>query len=142
MRQLADHVERFWANTCYAGDCIVWTGNTANGYGRFEVNGRAFQAHRYIYEVLNGPVAVRIELDHLCRNRCCVNPGHLEPVTKSTNILRGLRPIMLRQTFAAITQCPRGHEYLPENTRIQMVRGYPCRKCRQCERDRYRNSRG
>ncbi len=79
----------------------------SNGYGQkqFRENGqhRSFVAHRWVWEHLRGPIPVGMELDHLCRNRRCCNPDHLEPVTRSVNIVRGklgqrkLTPVAVRE---------------------------------------------
>ncbi|WP_402465721.1 HNH endonuclease signature motif containing protein [Isoptericola aurantiacus] len=70
-----------------SGDCIEWTGATsANGYGRIGIGGsRTAQVHRVAYEAARGPIPAGLHIDHLCRNRRCVNPDHLEPVTQSEN---------------------------------------------------------
>lgn len=88
--QGADPLFRVWRSTMYAGDCIVWTGSTnEDGYGRFKVNGKCVLVHRYVYERQYGAVANGNEVDHLCRNRCCVNYGHLEAVPHVVNVRRG-----------------------------------------------------
>jgi hypothetical protein len=71
--------------------CWVWQRcvNTRGGYGRKLVGGRWWVAHRWYYERVFGPVPEGLELDHLCRNRLCVNPEHLEAVTRQVNIQRG-----------------------------------------------------
>lgn len=72
------------------GRCWEWTGGRdGNGYGRIRVGGRQQGAHRISYELFVGPVPTGLELDHLCRLRHCVNPGHLEPVTHAENMRRG-----------------------------------------------------
>lgn len=109
-------------------DCWKWTASlNSNGYGQLwdpEV-GRARGAHRIVYEMMVGPIPDGLTLDHLCRNRTCVRPDHLEPVTNRENILRGESP---SASHAKKTHCPRGHEYTPENT-YQYARGRQCRTC-------------
>ncbi len=72
-------------------DCWLWAGPlVASGYGRFQLNDQSWMAHRVAYTLLVGPIPVGLVLDHLCRNRRCVNPKHLEPVTSKENTLRGI----------------------------------------------------
>lgn len=109
------------------GDCWLWTGpQTWNGYPKW---GDGSGAHRRIYELLVGPIPVGLDLDHLCRVRHCVNPEHLEPVTRRENLLRG-DTVPARR--AAMTHCAYGHEFTEENTR--WYRGM--RYCRACNRRR------
>ena len=81
--------ERFWSRVeKEPGPCWVWTGGSlASGYGSFRAGGAAV-AHRYAWTLLCGPIASGLQLDHLCRNRRCVNPDHLEPVTQQENLRR------------------------------------------------------
>jgi hypothetical protein len=92
--------ERFWSKVVPEPNsgCWLWIGSVGkNGYARFLADGRTRNAHRYAYSILVGEVASDLELDHLCRVRCCVNPAHLEAVTKAVNVARGLaRPPTLR----------------------------------------------
>lgn len=70
--------------------CWEWTGRqNRNGYGRIRWMGTEPVSHRLIWTLLRGPVDRRILLDHLCRNRLCCNPNHLDPVDNRTNTLRG-----------------------------------------------------
>lgn len=100
-----------------------------SGYGRV---GRNQAAHRKTYEALIGPIPPGLVLDHLCRNRACVNPAHLEPVTERDNILRGESPSarLYRQTH-----CKRGHPFDPGNT-YRAPDG--SRVCRMCQRETVR----
>lgn len=87
--------ERFWAKVQPTGFCWEWIASLKpNGYGQFSPRpGRVAYAHRYAYELLVGPIPTGADLDHLCRNRRCVNPDHLDPVDRRTNLLRS--PITL-----------------------------------------------
>lgn len=92
------------------------------------LDGRPHRAHRIAWTLLRGDIPEKLVIDHLCRNRSCVNPWHMEPVTNQENIDRGL----FRTTWAPLkTHCPQKHEYTDDNTRID-----PCghRRCRICER--------
>ena len=109
------------------GKCLVWT-NAAkswDGYGRFHPTGNPVQAHRWSYENIVGPIPEGMSIDHLCHNRACVNPEHLEPVTTAVNNARKYpRP----KPTHRVTHCPKGHEYTPENTYVNNGARY----CRQC----------
>jgi hypothetical protein len=82
-----DDEARFWSYVEKGDDCWEWTGarNRGYGYGKLRVADRFVLAHRYAYELLVGPIPEGLDLDHLCRNIICVNPGHLEPVTVAEN---------------------------------------------------------
>jgi hypothetical protein len=73
--------------------CWDWTGyKDEKGYGRIYKEGLNKYAHRYAYEHFVGPIPDNLEIDHLCRRRCCVNPEHLEAVTHRVNVARGTSP--------------------------------------------------
>ncbi len=115
-------IERFMALTRSAGDCLVWTGAKYKGYGRFHpTNDRTRIAHRWIWEQLRGPIPAGLTLDHLCRNRSCVNVQHLEPVTQNVNSKRS--PFVTSTRNARKTHCVRGHEFTADNTYINPTSG-------------------
>lgn len=120
-----------WSKVDKTDSCWNWTAALNHyGYGVVRVEKRARMAHRHIYELLVGPIPERRDLDHLCRNRRCVNPAHLEPVSRRTNLLRG-QTITARN--AAVTHCPHGHEYTAANTiTFRKKNGGESRVCRTC----------
>lgn len=127
-------MERFVAKVRVipCGGCWEWTAyKNQDGYGQFTISHHNdAPAHRWYYEQVVGPVPDKLQLDHLCRNRSCVNPNHLEPVTNRENTIRGRSPELARRRWASYTHCKHGHEYTPENTRIDTAGN---RRCRQCE---------
>jgi HNH endonuclease len=121
---------RFWSKVDTSGACWLWTGQkTRLGYGYVKWRQRSMLPHRVAYQLLVGPIPDGLELDHLCRNRLCVNPNHLEPVDHRSNILRGESPCAVN---AKKTHCIHGHELTKENTYIRT--GEPGRKCKECMR--------
>lgn len=106
--------------------CWVFTGSTTNGYGVMSYDGQRHRTHRLTYEFYNGPIPDGLVLDHLCRNRACCNPDHLEPVTHRENTLRG---VGVTAVNASKTHCPAGHPYTPENTRYGAENRRFCIKC-------------
>lgn len=129
--------EAFWAKVdkTAPGGCWVWTGTKWGGYGKTWTDAsprKRIFSHVRAYQMLVGPVPEGMDLDHLCRNRACCNPAHLEPVTHHENVLRGYG---LGGTNARKTHCAKGHEYTPENTIVETWRtGHPTRICRECRR--------
>lgn len=93
--------ELFWAKVEPTGFCWNWKGPVLRGgYGNYSTaqqRGLPQLAHRLAYTLLIGPIPEGLDLDHLCRNRLCCNPDHLEPVTRRENVLRGERSIMHRK---------------------------------------------
>jgi hypothetical protein len=107
--------------------CWVYTGARARGgYGFVRVHGKNLYAHRVTYEALRADIPPGLQIDHLCRNRACVNPWHLEPVTARVNTLRG-RSIQAEN--ARKTQCLNGHDFEGYNLRVDPTGRRICRTC-------------
>ena len=128
--QDAAYVERFWSRVVKDDGCWEWTGtHLPTGYGTF---GKAY-THRFAYELEVGSIPEGYDIDHLCRNRGCCNPAHLEAVTHYENT---------RRAWALMTHCRRGHPFDEENTHWEVNRlGNLARRCRACSRDRARERR-
>lgn len=130
--------ERFWSRvTITATGCWIWTGaHLASGYGSFRWQGRSRVTHRVAWTALVADIAPGLQVDHLCRNRSCCNPAHLEPVTQAENLRRG-------HGFGGINAqkdaCPQGHPYDEHNTytRPSAPTTRECRTCRRQNRARH-----
>lgn len=123
---------RYTPNT----ECWEWLGATGKGYGKIwapRSSGlrKCLATHRVAYEAVVGPIPKGLALDHLCRNRACCNPFHLEPVSLSENFARG---VGTNSTALRENTCKHGHEFTAENTCVR--RGV--RHCRECNRRRVR----
>lgn len=120
-------LDRFlkYVTTNPATQCWEWTGaSDRSGYGAFKYLGKKINSHRFSYRHYKGEIPKGLDIDHLCRVRKCVNPEHLEAVTRKINVERGL------SSQERKTHCIHGHAYTPENTYR-----YPdgARECRTCK---------
>lgn len=130
---------RFWAKVQGRGTdgCWRWVGFlNADGYGQFRGAGRSqMRAHRWAYEQLVGPIPTDLVLDHLCRNRSCVNPDHLEAVSNAENTRRSGMATNnpLHPEAGERTHCGRGHHLLDVGVYlVHRSDGYVRRRCRAC----------
>jgi len=125
LKKLVVSQVNFYNNTA----CWEWIGYTSRDYAQIMTNGKVIHIHRFIYEYYYGEIEPKLTIDHLCRNRTCANPLHLEQVTCRENILRGVGIAALNSQK---THCPQGHEYTPEN--IVGIH-YHHRQCKRCQRE-------
>ena len=110
--------------------CWIWTSALSyEGYGRCKIDGKTLCAHRVSYEMLKGEIPDGLQLDHLCRNRCCINPDHLDPVTVKENYERGIAPVEINRKKREQTECKRGHPLHGDNIRIGNGGRRICRAC-------------
>ena len=120
-------LDRFWDKVEITNSCWNWKGAKLNGYGYFNNNGKTATVHRFIYKMFIGEIPENLTIDHLCRNRKCVNLQHLELVTSKENTLRGES---IQAKNYRKTHCKRGHEFTSENTYNTPSGSRRCKICR------------
>lgn len=143
---------KLWQNVVRRGECWIYTGRVLpTGYGGINIGPRATTAHRLAYMTVKGTIPEKYDVDHTCHDprtcaggwgcphRACVNPAHLEAVTRHDNIMRGCGPGVTRKWRAAVTNCPQGHAYDEKNTYFHITSGE--RSCRRCACLRARENR-
>lgn len=118
-------------------ECWAWMGaKNQYGYGRIDFGGERYSgAHRVAYQLYVGAIPSDKCIDHLCRNRWCVNPLHLEVVTNRENLMRG---VGVSAANAKKQVCPSGHEYSASNTYRTSQGRRHCRACHRSNQARYR----
>jgi hypothetical protein len=122
--------------------CWVWKGYIdKSGYGRLSINNRSEWVHRISFYIYNGffPKDGMV-VDHICRNRKCVNPEHLREATQRQNCLEN--SISRSYLNSLKTHCPKGHEYSEDNTKIKYRNNIKMRYCIECSRIYARNKYG
>jgi hypothetical protein len=130
-------IDRIATKVAFTADgCLEWVAFVEHsGYARIWLNRKNVMAHRAVYEYHFGPIPAGLVIDHLCRNKRCVRPEHLEAVTNSENVLRGVGPSVVREAAAARTHCKSGHPFDDSNLYV-----FPdgTRTCLTCKRQRAR----
>ena len=129
-------LERFWDKVkVQSNGCWNFRSMIRNGYGRFKICNKTVSAHRFAYEVNKGKIPKELTLDHLCRNRACVNPDHLEILSLNENQSRGNSLPILNSKK---THCPKGHELKGDNLIKCKLKKLGWRECRICWNEKRR----
>lgn len=136
--KLTNHqIARFWSQVDVGSktECWEWrTGLTDTGYGQTTFNFKTYRAHRVAYTFFYGAIREGYTLDHLCKNRKCVNPNHLEVVSSYENMLRSDTSLINNYKK---THCKRGHAYSGKN--LSLIKGHRlCRACMRMNSAKYR----
>lgn len=137
-------LSRFWSKVDKsAGDeaCWPWMASLSQkGYGYFWADGRVTYGHRVSFQIHNQPISEGMMVDHICRNRACVNPSHLREVDNRVNTLEN--SISVPAKNAAKIECSKGHVFDTDNTGYYTDRyGRTCRFCKECKRASYQRAK-
>jgi hypothetical protein len=134
---VADEAPLFFERRLSLSDCIEWNGARSKaGYGQKRVNGRLEYIHRIAARERFGEIPAGMQVDHLCRNRACYNPDHLEIVTRQENVRRG-EAGQHKKALLQRNHCGRGHELTPDNVYITSSGARECRSCKRAWRQQY-----
>lgn len=128
--------KRFVSRIDFTPTCWFWTCKPDNGYGRFWLNRKSQLAHRIAYLIWHGEIPKEKQLDHLCRNRNCINPAHLEPVSIKENVLRGEG---ITAQNARKTHCKMNHELTQSNLYSSKRGSRVCAKCQLIRLNKWRS---
>lgn len=130
---MEDPFSRIMDQVLVGDDCWQWTGRKlVSGYGSATVNNEDWRVHRYVYTKMVGPIPDGLVIDHLCFNKLCVKPDHLDAVTQGENV---------RRSAARQTECKQGHPFDEKNTYIDPKGKRGCRACRRIGMKRVRDRR-
>jgi hypothetical protein len=142
-------LERLFSKISSVDDCWIWGGGIdGSGYGVINIDGSYFKVHRISYEIFIGPIPSNLVVDHTCRIRNCINPGHLEPVTQKENVARALIDVPDRVQNKVGRYCQKGRHLLRQGRIGEYLKfkkdGVTPRvehRCKDCDRDRKREYR-
>jgi len=135
-------MDRFWSKVDKSESCWIFTASGNKwGYGQFWYQGKFTGAHRFSYFLEHGEIKSKLEIHHICRNRRCVNPKHLEAISRQEHNRRwrNLAPSIeaTKKRYADRTECLKGHLLTKDNTRVYInTSGYTERRCKTCHRER------
>jgi len=118
-------------------NCWIWQDKSINtsGYAQIKIQKKQVLVHRLSYELFNGKLEKNLVIDHLCRNKLCINPDHLELVTRKENILRGFGPTAINSRKIA---CKKGHSLTGYNLIIRKTGNRECRTCKNLRKRIYK----